>query len=90
MREERAEKTRSTMTLTDLARRKDAHQGPEFRTRLEFIRFLADVERNGQSSSGPSGVPQAMELDDEDEDDEDEDDEEDEDNEDEDDDVDSS
>ena len=66
------EKTRSTMTLADLARRKVARQGPEFRTRLEFIRHLVDLKgMSDQSASGPSSSLQVMELDDSDEDDED-------------------
>ena len=40
LREERLEKLRSTMTMSELSQRKNENQGPEYRTRLEFIRYV--------------------------------------------------
>ena len=39
------------MTMTELSQRKEAHQGPEFRTRLEVIRFLVEHDKGKQSVS---------------------------------------
>ena len=37
------EKVRSTMTLTELSQRREECQGPVFRTRFEFIRYVIDA-----------------------------------------------
>lgn len=55
IRQERLGKARSTMTMAELSQRREECQGPEFQTRLDFIRFLVDHDKDIQNSSTSSG-----------------------------------